>query len=263
MLRTLSDLGYGIEWRIINAAEYGFPQRRRRIYIFGFHKTTQYYKSISKINTCDIFNTAGIFAKSFPIQSYDNISYFNVSQKKYASLLEVSNDFRFNFKNYGILLKSNIYTANITAKLKDTVVLETLLQKNQIPENCFITTQQEEKFKYLKGSKKVPRTSKAGVKYIYSEGAMCFPDSLNMPGRTMLTSEGTVNRSTHVVRDITTKKLRILTPIEAERLNQFPDNWTNTGMTNRKRYFMMGNALVCGVIKELGFNISDIINKEN
>ena len=79
----------------------------------------------------------------------------------------------------------------------------------------------------------------------------------------MLTSEGTINRSTHVVKDIKTQKLRILTPIEAERLNQFPDNWTDSGMTTKKRYFMMGNALVCGIIKELGYQISSIIDNEN
>ena len=91
---------------------------------------------------------------------------------------------------------------------------------------------------------------------------MSFPDNLEVSGRTMLTSEGSINRSTHVVEDLKTKKLRILTPVECERLNQFPDDWTNTGMTINKRYFMMGNALVCGIIKKAGKSLSNIIEQE-
>lgn len=87
-------------------------------------------------------------------------------------------------------------------------------------------------------------------------------DSLDLPGRTMLTSEGTVNRSTHIIRDPKTGKLRILTPVECERLNQFPDDWTNTGMSDKRRYFMMGNALVCGIIKKLGKVLEKIIDAE-
>ena len=35
MLRCLADLGYGVEWRVINAADCGFPQKKRRTYIFA------------------------------------------------------------------------------------------------------------------------------------------------------------------------------------------------------------------------------------
>ena len=97
---------------------------------------------------------------------------------------------------------------------------------------------------------------------MYSEGAMSYPDSYDNPGRTMLTSEGTVNRSTHVVVDRKTKALRLLTPVECERLNQFPDNWTCT-MSDKRRYFMMGNALVTGIIKKLGNSIEKYIENED
>jgi len=100
------------------------------------------------------------------------------------------------------------------------------------------------------------------MQYNYSEGKMSFPDRLDMPGRTMLTSEGTVNRSSHVISDLQTGMLRIITPKEAERLNQFPDNWTDTGMTDSKRYFMMGNALVCGIIEKIGIQLISIIELE-
>ena len=117
-------------------------------------------------------------------------------------------------------------------------------------------------FSYLRNSKKVLRNRKNdGGTYFYSEGAMSPYDSLDLPGRTMLTSEGTTNRSSHIIKDPKNNKLRFLSPIECERLNQFPDNWTQT-MNNRKRYFMMGNALVCGIVSKLGNEIYNIIKEE-
>lgn len=100
------------------------------------------------------------------------------------------------------------------------------------------------------------------LKTYYSEGAMSQTDDLNLPGRTMLTSEGTVNRSSHLIIDPNTNKKRFITPIEAERLQDFPDDWTNTGMPLRRRYFMMGNALVTGIIKRIEPRLSDIIENE-
>ncbi|WP_300957948.1 DNA cytosine methyltransferase [Faecalibaculum rodentium] len=91
---------------------------------------------------------------------------------------------------------------------------------------------------------------------------MSFPDDLDQPGRTMLTSESTINRSTHVIEDKETGKIRFITPIEAERLQGFPDNWTDTGMPKSKRYFMMGNALVTGVIGKMEPYLAKIINRE-
>ena len=92
---------------------------------------------------------------------------------------------------------------------------------------------------------------------------MEFPDPLDLPGRTMLTSEASVNRSTHVIEDWETGRLRYITPIEAEKLQSFPENWTNTGMPQKRRYFMMGNALVTQIINRLEKTLSDIIENEN
>jgi DNA (cytosine-5)-methyltransferase 1 len=71
----------------------------------------------------------------------------------------------------------------------------------------------------------------------------------------MLTSESSLSRSTHVVEDIQTGGYRLLTPIECERLNEFPDDWTHTGMPEKLRYFVMGNALVVGLVKTLADGI--------
>lgn len=142
------------------------------------------------------------------------------------------------------------------------VTLGDIVLRDGVDKKYYLSGIQVEKFSYLRGSKKIKRIDKNGFEYTYSEGAMSENDSLDLPGRTMLTSEGTVNRSTHIIRDPKTGKLRILTPVECERLNQFPDDWTNMGMSDKRRYFMMGNALVCGIIKKLGKVLEKIIDAE-
>ena len=117
----------------------------------------------------------------------------------------------------------------------------------------------------MTGSKKVPRKRPNGEIYYFSEGKLSFPDRLDVPARTMLTSESTTNRSSHVVKDVKSGNLRTLTPVEAERIQMFPDNWTNIeadSMSERRRYFMMGNALVVGVVKKIGDYLSTIIDSE-
>ena len=145
--------------------------------------------------------------------------------------------------------------------MQEQTTLRQILENKEVDASYYLNDNQINKFNYLRGSKKIERTSKLGIKYIYAEGAMSPTDSLDLPGRTMLTSEGTVNRSSHIIQDPINNRKRFLTPIECERLNQFPDNWTNTMLTS-KRYFMMGNALVCGIIKKLGIELDKITTKE-
>lgn len=263
MLRSMSDLGYAVEWRVINAAEYGRAQRRRRVFIFAYHKTTKFYKHISKINEQDVIENTGVFAQTFKIEKIDHrILNSDISDNKYSDLVDMTSNYEFSFFNSGYMINNMIYTVNTIPVKINPITLKDVIEKRKI-ENIYFISDKEEKFKYLKGSKKIPRINKeTGIEYFYSEGGMTFPDSLDLPGRTMLTSEGSVNRSTHVIEDITTKKLRLITPVEAERLNDFPDNWTDTGMPINRRYFMMGNALVTGVVKLLGQAIYSIIDNE-
>lgn len=135
-----------------------------------------------------------------------------------------------------------VYTSKISEAEEAPVLLGSILQKNA-DEKYYIPTEKMSKWTYLKGAKKIPRKSANGHEYMFSEGPIAFPDPWDRPGRTMLTSESTLNRSTHVVTDPGTGRLRLLTPVEAERLQGFDDEWTNTGMPDRMRYFCMGNAL--------------------
>ena len=263
MLRSMSDLGYAVEWRIINAAEYGRAQRRRRVFIFAYHKDTNFYKQLKKLSPQLVIEEKGIFAQTFSIEKLDTkISESDISINRYKDLVEMTNNYDFSFANSGYMIESKVYTVSSTPIETNPISLNEIIEKRKVEDRYFINDK-EEKFRYLKGSKKILRTNKeTGIDYFYSEGGMTFPDSLDLPGRTMLTSEASINRSTHVIEDYKTKKYRLITPVEAERLNDFPDEWTNTGMPINKRYFMMGNALVTGIVRKLGITISNIIDKE-
>ncbi len=252
MLRTLHDEGYDVEWRIINAADYGEVQRRRRVFIFAFKRNLS--KAINKNGSHEqILFEEGFFVKKFPI---DGVADAKKQTKvsiidNYDDLVKVSDNFSAMFYNSGTMINGEIFTIEILPKLTKGLTLNDIVEKNGVDEK-YLVKESFEKFEYLKGSKRIPRVKPNGDPYVYSEGAMAFPDSLDRPARTMLTSEGSVNRSTHVIIDPKNNKPRILTPLEAERINGFDDNWTNTGMPEKFRYFCMGNALVVPLIEKMG-----------
>ena len=261
ILRSFYENGYDVQWRVINAGEYGLPQKRRRTYIFAYHKSTNYYKKMQKISERDICFEKGIFAKQFPIKDgYEKIVKNDISE--YKDLLEVSDKFKSEFYNTGVMINGGIYSVKTRPDYNLVYPLRNIREEEKVDDKYFLTDAQIEKFAYLKGAKRIPRLKPNGEPYTYSEGAMPFPDNLDAPARTMLTSESGVSRTTHVIEDFKTKKLRLLTPKECERINGFPDDWTNTGMSDKKRYFMMGNALVVGVIERIGKEIENIIDEE-
>ena len=263
ILRSFLDNGYAVEWRVINAAEYGLPQKRRRVFIFAYHKSTKYYKSLSKSNPKDIIFKDGMFVKQFPIKDVElEFNTSNLSKDLFQNLLEVSDKFKTQFYNAGIMLNGKVYTSKVISDCDKIFPLKKIIQQEEVEKKFFLSEEKYEKFKYLKSNKKIPRVKPNGEEYFYTEGSMSCPDNLESPARTMLTSEGGISRTTHIVEDYKTKKIRLLTPIECERINGFPDNWTNTGMSDKKRNFMMGNALVVGIIERIGEELSVIIDKE-
>lgn len=267
MLRTFLDYGYSVEWRVINAAEYGFPQKRRRVFIFAYHESTNYYKKMNNVNAENTIYNEGIFAKNFPIKdlSLDN-GKSDISSKIFEDVVEISDNYDFHFFNAGLMHKGMITTYKVESNCDDRTTLGEIIEKDEVDSKYFLLDEKLEKWKYLKGSKRIERTKPNGEKYIFAEGNVAFPDKLDVPARTMLTSESTTNRSSHVVKDVVSGELRTLTPVEAERIQMFPDNWTDIeskAMTERRRYFMMGNALVVGVVNRLGDYIGDIVQLED
>ena len=267
MICCLEKLGYSVEWRVINAAEYGFQQRRRRIFIFAVHNSTNYFKELENQSPYEQLQSEGFFSSIFNVEKFseDVISTMNIEEKYNFDILEISNNFSFGFKNSGIYRNGVIYTVETTPSnllVERPITLKDILE-NGVDEKYILSPDDLEKWTYMKGPKAIERTSKSGHKYIFREGGIAFPDPIDKPARTMLTSEGSKNRSTHVVRDCETGKLRLLTPIECERINGFPDNWTKTGMTHSFRYFCMGNALVVNLVEHMGKRLHSIIEKED
>lgn len=258
ILACLNELGYSAEWRVVNAATYGAAQRRRRTFIFAYKNETKYGLRIADVSPKDVLLTYGMMAKAFPIEEISCSKETDIS----TDIVDVSDNFAFDFRPAGYMKDGHVFTANIREIEEPPVLLGAILQKCTDSKYFITDDERMAKWIYLKGAKKIPRKSANGHEYIFSEGPIAFPDPWDRPGRTMLTSESTLNRSTHVVSDPGSGKLRTLTPVEAERLQGFDDNWTDTGMPDRMRFFCMGNALVVPMVTRMGKVLDSIIENE-
>lgn len=266
MLQSLNEMGYAVEWRVINAAEYGMPQRRRRIFILGYHKSTEIYGQLVKSNKSNWITKNGTIATSFPVTAKNTL--FPPSFELKGDLVEITNNFNTLgidslFENTGMMVNGIVTTLKTEPIYKGKqAVLRDILQNEEVMPEFYIPEEDKEKWEYLKGSKSYERVSKNGHKYKYSEGGMAYPDELDKPSRTIITGEGgkSPSRFKHVVKS--EKGLRRLTPLELERLNMFPDNHTKLkGISDTKRAFFMGNALVVGVIDKLGEELYNQVYK--
>ena len=255
MLQSLNELGYAIEWRVINAAEYGMPQRRRRIFFLGYHKSTDIYKKLTKMDINKWIFEAGVITNAFPISPKGELQNFDLQ----GDLVELTNKFNKNkklspFLNTGLMIDGKVSTIKTEPNYEGKeVMLRDIIQNGSIDKTFFIKNEDKDKWEYLKGAKKEKRVTKTGFEYNYSEGGMIYPDRLNKPSRTIITGEGgpSPSRFKHVIK--TKQGLRRLTPIELERLNMFPDDHTKLeGITDAKRAFFMGNALVVGIVEKIG-----------
>ena len=263
MLQSLNNLGYAVEWRVINAAEYGMPQRRRRIFFLAYHKSSEVYKTLQKSNKTDWITKEGTIASAFPVIQSNSMQEFQLK----GNLIEITNEFNKTgkispFLNTGLLIKGKVYTTKTAPKYNgQKTVLGDILLNGEVSSEFFIDENDKPKWEYLKGAKKEKRKTKNGFEYNYTEGGMIYPDALDNASRTIITGEGgkSPSRFKHVVDS--DRGLRRLTPIELERLNMFPDNHTKLdNITDSKRAFFMGNALVVGVIQKLGEELNKQIN---
>jgi DNA (cytosine-5)-methyltransferase 1 len=287
ILTSFAQLGYRAEWRVVNAADYGAAQRRRRTFIFAYSKDTKYAKEMDCFDESNILTQEGFMAKSFPISDCGPVSSTTVlcsdvsnmdrqilleegNDSSDNDLLEMTNSFHFGFKSAGYMKDGFVMTADVKPVEIRPVLMSEIAQRGA-DESYYISQEDMPSWTYMKGAKKIPRVSASGHEYVFSEGPIAFPDPLDRPARTMLTSEGTKNRSTHVIADPATGRLRILTPVEAERIQGFDDEWTKISliegkeiqMPDRMRRFCMGNALVVSMITRMGKTLDEIIESED
>lgn len=266
ILASLADLGYIVEWRIINAADYGMPQRRRRTYIVGYLKDSDVAQKIELMENWVKFD--GVMAKAFEFIPKDNtVSTFDIE----GTIQEVSAGFNKGkknspFGNAGMMMNRHVYSVDASPIYNGPrqTLGGNLVDDEFVPEEFFISEEDLPKWEYEKGAKKIERVSKEGFKYTFSEGGMAFPDNLDQPSRTIITGEGGTapSRFKHVVKTKSGRYRRLL-PIELERMNMFPDNHTlHPEVSDGRRAFLMGNALVCGIIEQIGKSLYQFIYDE-
>lgn len=250
ILSCLSRLGYSVEWRVINAADYGMPQRRRRVYIFA-----ELTRSAWDLSTR--LHSNGIMAEAFPAEPSEkkDSGTFRINDDPY----DITNRFGIDsktslFRNAGVMQDGVVFSERVEAVYtgQKTVLGDILVPPQDVPQQFWIDEDSLSKWSYLKGAKKEQREAKSGFEYTYAEGPVTFPDSLDKPSRTILTGEGGkgASRMKHVVEQ--DGRLRRLVPDELDQLQMFPRGWTDDGMSDGHRAFCMGNALVTGIPHRIG-----------
>jgi DNA (cytosine-5)-methyltransferase 1 len=267
ILKSLNELGYAVEWRVINAADFGMPQRRRRVFILAYLKGTNFYESIKELAPTEWILEEGTLAEAFPVTPENTL--FPTEFKLKGDIVSISENFNKNettglFENTGLMINGLVTTLKTQPNYNGKfMILKDLIQNGEVTSEFYIDKNDLDKWAYLKGPKKEMRTNSQGFEYNYSEGGMIFPDPLDKPSRTIITGEGgkSPSRFKHVIQ--TPKGYRRLSPVELERLNMFPDDHTKLeGVSDTKRAFFMGNALVVGVIEKIGIAINQKITNE-
>lgn len=294
ILACFRDEDYTVEWRVINAADYGYQQRRRRIFIFAYKNDTEYAAAVNVGNEENVINwicETGFFATAFPVTRADKQMVLSVELPQEVG--EVSEKFKFEFGNAGVMKYGKVFTIKTEPLYTGRqITLGDIIEHGKVDNKYFIpesrlyydapdidhsdethtrlSSEKRKTWQYIKGAKKMPRKAANGHEYIYSEGAVPMIDAYDKPARTMLTSEGGFSRTTHIVKDRKSGKIRLLTAVETERIQGFPDDYTKTclregkevEMPLNKRRFMMGNALVVDLIKQMEPVLSQILDKE-
>ena len=256
MLSSLAALGYSVEWRVVNAADYGFAQRRKRVFILAELK--------GSLCLDDFAEGKGVLGTTFMSTAAQELKTGALDD----DLVKVSEHFgrtdkQTVFQTAGALVGKDFLSWKADAEFagQGLTLGDILLPLNKIPDSFILDKETLAKWQYLKGAKSEERTHSSGYRWRYSEGSMSFPDPVDRPSRTILTGEGgsTPSRFKHVVDQ--DGHLRRLHPIELERLNGFPDDWTREGtqgvIQDGKRAFFMGNALVVGLIRMVGATLAE------
>lgn len=266
MLASLANIGYQAEWRVINSADYGFPQRRKRVFILVYQSSLRLAKTAAK-TPGKWLTEAGILAKALPCAPRDPDLFspdhlIHNLQRDCADVTEGFNrggEMRSPFHDAGMLIGHKICTLQTNPKPVDApkVLQDVLEPLGNVPDEFFVPEAELPIWKKLKGAKSLERRKPNGVVYTYDEGPIAFPDPLDKPSRTIVTGEGgaTPSRFKHIIKQ--DGRWRRLMPVELERLNGFPDDHTKApGISDVKRAFFMGNALVTGIVTKIAVELA-------
>jgi DNA (cytosine-5)-methyltransferase 1 len=282
ILSSLQKLGYAVAWQVVNSGDFGFAQRRRRIFIVAVHESSPEWQAWQRALAAPdawLINESPL-ARGLPVRSEGKLKTFSLgadvldTQSSYLPIKhgKEGKELKSLFENAGLCMGGQVWTMSTGAqKFSDysrfvgqvaPLTLGDVVGKTQdVPEEFFLEDSSLERWEFLKGAKAIPRVSATGFAYPYKEGPMAFPDRLDKPSRTVITSEGGsgASRTRHAVMH-TDGRLRRLIPEELEELNGFPRGFTElAGVSDIKRAFVMGNALVTGVVACIGMALAGAI----
>lgn len=282
MLGSLCELGYVIEWRVINAADYGMPQRRRRVFILAYHNSTDLGRRAAASSPAEWLTKSGVIAHAFPTTTKEPRIARGVIKDDAHELT-----IRFNvagnkspFSNSGLMVDGKYSTCDLTAPLlsedaRNRQALRRFLDEETDLSEFFVAKElaedRDKGWAFHKGPKsrwRIDPDSKH--KYLWSEGGMSLTDRLDLPARTIITSEGgsSPSRSKHLIQ-MDDGRYRRLTPIELELVTMFPRNHTAKGIGPKGEYdlppssraFLIGNALVVGIVERLGLSLARALSE--
>lgn len=254
ILKVFDELGYNVEWKVINAENYGMPQRRKRVFIFAYKRGLKYENTFKE-------NKESIFEKTFPHtrekEYVRNVREYDIEKLSSEEYIDGK------YQDFGYMENGIVSSFDVEDEKEEVYTLGKLLEdvNSKDVQDYVVKDEQLERWKYLKSAKVIEKTLKDGFKFIHREGAVSFPSRLDISARTLLTSAGTCSRTSHIIYDKNINKYRVLTPEECEAIQMFPVEWTKS-LPKGKRYFVMGNALVTGIVERLSDVLLEIVEEE-
>ena len=253
ILSCLHELGYCAEWRVLNAADYGMPQKRRRVFILAYRPGSGLGGTLDAAFPCKLPDgPGGQVARAADVsgEPWEVAAAFAADSPK-ASIWQVSGS---------MSADGAVATCKVLPVYDGPAVTlgDLRVPDSEVPEAFFIDPRDLPRWERQRAAKMVERTTAAGYTYTYSEGAMAWPDPLDKPARTILTGEGgkAASRMKHAVY-AEDGRIRRLVPDELDMIQTFPRGWTAAGgLSDSQRAFCMGNALVVGIVERIGAEVA-------
>lgn len=234
IVRTLDELGYDVEWQVFNSKYHGVPQNRERVFIIGHLRGS---------------STGQIF----PISTTSNQSYKRDSGEQIANSLQSPGHASGNYRGMNM-----VYWASSQEGWQNRDISEaspTLKGQNDLCRQPLIVQQHSHSGPDGKG--RGVRTFE-GVCPTLAGQMGTGGNNVPMVAQALQT-DGFLRQGSSFGTDKpqSSRNIRRLTPTECERLQGFPDGWTQ-GVSDTQRYKTLGNAVTVNVIQFLGERILEV-----
>jgi len=265
ILESLEELGYFCEWQCLNSRYFGVPQNRERVFIIG-HLGTRGGREIFPIGQTDELAKGEGYGRpkvqaetSSAIHSRYGAGWRAHAQEQLVSkrtqVIPVLTPERYEKKQHGRRFKDAgepMYT--LTRQDQHGVIIHNLY--GGFNEGIRVFEDYSPTIRTAKGGGHIPSVA------IVADRSRTY----NKKGRNLESPKPYTNALSSVQKDnllLENLKIRKLTPVECERLQGFPDGWTE-GLSDTQRYRCIGNAVTVNVVEFLGHRIKDsLLTVEN